>query len=102
MIGCGGTVRWEKRQGTCPVCHISGSWIVNSVSSSAYWGGASTCTNCGDCWADGEMVARPFLRGWRQKSIADAVRHWEESCGCPAKWDMDLGWALILCEHEVA
>jgi hypothetical protein len=95
---CGNTVRHERHQITCPVCHIADSWIVSSVSSSAWWGSINTCTNCGDSWGDGQLMARPFLRGWRQASIARAVEAWEQSCGCRTEWDDDF--ILKPCEHE--
>lgn len=37
------------------------------------------CVFCGDGWGDGETLARPFARGWRQKAIARAKRYWREA-----------------------
>lgn len=41
-----------------------------------WYGWDSTCLKCGDSWADDEMHDRPFLRGWRQKSIGGAKKRW--------------------------
>ncbi|MBY4721014.1 MULTISPECIES: hypothetical protein [Ralstonia] len=38
------------------------------------WYGASlTCAGCGEEWADGEMLERPFMVGWRDKNRRWAV-----------------------------
>jgi hypothetical protein len=71
-----------------------------SVSSSPYWAPITTCTNCGDSWGDGELLSRPFVRGWRQKSIDRAVARWEMGCPCPVRWAE--GMCLIPCEHQRA
>lgn len=41
-----------------------------------WYGWDSTCLRCGERWQDGEMCERPFLRGWRKKSIEDTKRHY--------------------------
>ena len=34
------------------------------------WHGTTwTCAGCGDEWADGERLERPFCPGWRRKNI---------------------------------
>ena len=38
------------------------------------WYGASlTCAGCGEEWADGEMLERPFMPGWRDKNRRWAI-----------------------------
>jgi hypothetical protein len=44
-----------------------------------YYGPTVTCLGCGDSWSSGEMLERPFKRGWRKESIATAKRAWEEA-----------------------
>ena len=52
------------RISNCPTCkqrrrtagNDRGAWI------GVIW----TCCSCGDRWGDGEMLERPFRRGWRQ------------------------------------
>lgn len=31
-----------------------------------------TCLSCGEKWGDGERLARPFERGWRERRIEEA------------------------------
>lgn len=45
----------------------------------AWYGPTITCCGCGDSWSDGEMLERPFRRGWRKESIGRAVRDWYEA-----------------------
>lgn len=42
-----------------------------------YYGPTVTCCGCGDAWSCGEMLDRPFKRGWRQEAIAGAKQAWE-------------------------
>lgn len=39
-----------------------------------WYGWHSTCTGCGEQWADGEMIERPFQRGWRELNIEGAKK----------------------------
>jgi hypothetical protein len=34
------------------------------------------CCRCGDGWAGGEMLPRPFRPGWRPQAIREAQRAW--------------------------
>lgn len=66
------TVRKCQRR-ECPVCHkrsVILSWFYE------WYGASSTCLRCGDKWADGELMPRPFARGWRQRNIEEAKRTW--------------------------
>jgi hypothetical protein len=40
----------------------------------AYFGWFVTCTVCGEAWQDGEMLPRPFERGWRARQAEWARR----------------------------
>ena len=48
-----------------------------------FYGSLFYCCHCGDGWGDGERMERPFQRGWRQKSIADAKQHWADALTTP-------------------
>ena len=37
-----------------------------------WYGWHLTCLRCGDQWADGERLERPFARGWRRRNIEAA------------------------------
>jgi|SRR5690349_24556928 len=79
------------RQATgCPVCEIADAPVVVNWPSNPYYGPDSTCTVCGDSWADGYLRGRPFRRGWRLEAIAEAVALWELACECPLTRDDDL------------
>jgi hypothetical protein len=34
-----------------------------------WYGYTWTCAGCGDAWADGERLQRPFAPGWRRRNI---------------------------------
>jgi len=42
-----------------------------------WYGWTITCLTCGDSWADGEVLERPFQRGWRKEAVARAKELWE-------------------------
>ena len=55
----------------CPTCQRQ----RRMLGAFAEWYGTTwTCAGCGDSWADGEQLERPFARGWRQRSIRHARR----------------------------
>ena len=48
----------------------------------APWYGVTwTCCGCGDSWADGERLQRPFRRGWRAEAKKHAKAVWAEAAG---------------------
>ena len=54
----------------CPTCR---PFRVAAVAAFQEWyGWFVTCLRCGESWEDGEMLPRPFMRGWRAHSIASA------------------------------
>lgn len=60
----------------CPVCEkrsVILTWFYE------WYGPSSTCLRCGDKWADGELLARPFARGWRQRNIDNARKTWRRA-----------------------
>lgn len=94
---CGRTItkRWFVM--TCPVCGISDSVILQSLAGSAYWGSIQRCTNCGDAWAEGELLGRPFRRGWRADAVRKAQVDMDEACQHDVRFDRDT-FALLPCE----
>jgi len=57
----------------CPTCKRRTFFTVWFYE---WYGPSETCLRCGEHWNDGERSERPFARGWRQRSIADAKRMW--------------------------
>jgi hypothetical protein len=47
----------------------------------AWYGVTLTCLACGDSWSDGEMLERPFRRGWRDRARAEARKWWDRAAG---------------------
>jgi len=64
----------------CPTCEQERGFLVTHYE---WYGWYITCLSCGDEWGDGERLERPFLRGWRAKSVADAVRRIEAALAVP-------------------
>ena len=57
----------------CPVCKHD----AHLVGATQDWYDTTwTCCRCGDSWAGGELLPRPFQRYWRRRSIASATRKW--------------------------
>lgn len=54
----------------CPTCERRTLFLARMV---PWYGQDETCTRCGDSWQDGEMMPRPFARGWRAESIRQAM-----------------------------
>jgi hypothetical protein len=62
----------------CPTCGCRRRF---SGFDSLWYGPTVTCCHCGDAWSSGEMLPRPFARGWRQKSAAKARANWDAAAG---------------------
>ncbi len=62
----------------CPTCKQRRRFAGYDA---AWYGTRWTCCGCGDSWGDGEMLPRPFARGWRAEAIARAKRIWAEAAG---------------------
>lgn len=39
-----------------------------------WYGWSTTCLTCGDAWRDGEVMPRPFARGWRKERVVAAKK----------------------------
>ena len=59
--------------GVCPTC---ARWTRFIGLFYEWYGWHETCLRCGDQWSDGELLERPFARGWRQCSIDAAKEHY--------------------------
>lgn len=46
-----------------------------------WYGWTMTCLGCGEMWADGEMLGRPFMPGWRKDNIRRAKKRIAEMKG---------------------
>jgi len=44
-----------------------------------WYGTQWTCLACGDRWADGELLERPWRRGWRRDSVLSAMRYMDKA-----------------------
>jgi hypothetical protein len=64
----------RKRYLRCPSCQC----ITETVTQDGgYWGFEIMCCRCGDAWLDGELLERPFRRGWRADRIRVHRRLWD-------------------------
>lgn len=55
----------------CPVCDRPRRMLGQHAE---WYGTTWTCAGCGDKWADGERLERPFAAGWRRQNIERARR----------------------------
>ncbi len=60
----------------CPTCKKKTEFLFESYE---WYGGEITCLNCGDRWNEDGRAERPFMRGWREKSIANAKARLERN-----------------------
>ena len=65
----------RRRVFDCPVCKHRRRFVVVEPES-PYCSSTMTCLACGDSWQDGELLERPFQRGWREKAKAKARGRW--------------------------
>ena len=98
VVICGGFYVYRRRVGQCyGACGMTEANLVTSEGS-PWYGADTTCVECGDRWCSEGVYPRPFVRGWRQKSIAEALRTWEDrACACPVERGEDF--YPIPCEH---
>lgn len=73
-ICTGGPKRYVRTMHKCPECTrlrpFAGFY-------QEWYGTTWTCLGCGDSFADGQRLDRPFMRGWRQKAIASGRKQWD-------------------------
>ena len=71
----------RRRYWRCPVCQCR----TESVFRYELWHGVTIwCCRCGDSWGDGELLLRPFARGWRREATRRARRLWDQALFGPA------------------
>lgn len=95
IIVCGGTVHYRRCIRPCwGSCEGARRRVVLAYDHSPYYDAIATCCHCGDRWSDGELWPRPFMRGWRAKSVASARQHWGQGTAGPPARDED-GYLLL-------
>jgi hypothetical protein len=82
VIVCGPDNRFlRRRYQRCPIDQCISEQVVRYE----LWHGPTVwCCKCGDSWGDGELLERPFLRGWRKDAVRDARRLWDRATYGPA------------------
>lgn len=53
----------------CPTCKSDQEFLCEFEE---WYGWTNTCLNCGDSWMEGELLKRPFMRGWRKQAVEEA------------------------------
>jgi hypothetical protein len=76
ICGPGGVVVQERW--TCPECKAENARLLTRWPNSAYYGPMHSC-ECGDEFADGYRLERPFARGWRAKARAEFEKDWPDA-----------------------
>ena len=73
-----GYMKVERRPKYCPTCEKEADSLI-ATPDNPHYPPEETCLECGDrWWGNGDMMPRPFLRGWREKSKSDALAFWEK------------------------
>lgn len=65
----------------CPVCERRRRFIVRWDGA---WYGTTLHCACGDSWQDGELLERPFQRGWRKKEQERFRAMWDNAASVEA------------------
>jgi ribosomal protein L37AE/L43A len=73
---CSPAVLYVRAIRTCPACRHRGRWAGFEQ---IWYGITWTCLHCGDRFADGTRMERPFARGWRQESIRRGEAMWNQA-----------------------
>lgn len=70
----GGPKTFIRTMRRCPCCNRLAPFAGFSQE---WYGPTWTCLRCGDSFADGERLPRPFARGWRKANIWRARHYWD-------------------------
>lgn len=70
---CAPPTTWGRGILRCPTCRRRRRFVVFFQ---PWYGGTWTCCGCGDSFADGQRLPRPFRRGWRADATRDARARW--------------------------
>lgn len=60
----------------CPVCECKTEMVARYE---AYYDTTVHCCKCGDSWQGGELLERPFARGWRKQAVKAHRRMWDRA-----------------------
>lgn len=89
------TVATRRHISACPGrCGGQRRRVVSAWPASPYYGPVFTCCACGDQWSDGELLARPFAPGWRDRNTTKALAVWVASQAGPILRDND-GYIVV-------
>lgn len=75
-VVCRPDVAYRRRILWCPVCECTREMVV------AYYRWYDTtvmCCGCGDAWAGGALLPRPFARSWRHRAVLRYRRLYAEA-----------------------
>jgi hypothetical protein len=76
VILCAPETLWVRTVSHCPTCARRRRFVgMQQLWYDTVW----TCLGCGDSWSGDERRPRPFRRGWRRESVADARARWTEA-----------------------
>lgn len=79
VIICGGTVAQIRTVGQCQgLCRKPTARRIVAFDASPYYDPTVTC-ECGDSWSSGELMERPFRRGWRKAAQVRFEADWEKA-----------------------
>lgn len=78
----------------CPVCEHRRRHVIALF---VWYAAHITCCACGDSWADGERMPRPFRRGWRCEAVRQARAQWDEA----QSWDDALADLHTAVEEQI-
>lgn len=68
---------WLRREYTrCPVDECITEMVTRFE---AWYDPVTWCTKCGDAWSGGELLERPFRRGWRAGAVRVARELWDQA-----------------------
>ncbi len=84
---CGGTVAVRRTIGECHGRCQRRRRLIVEYDASPYYAPTTTCVACGDAWAYGELLERPFKPRWRDEVTARARELWKISSSAPVERD---------------
>jgi hypothetical protein len=79
--------RLRKLYVRCPMCECITEMVWRD---SGWYGDDMMCCRCGDSWCDGELIPRPFARGWRDRAVREHRRLWDLAAHGPGPSHVDL------------
>ena len=72
---CGGSVVVRSHGQCWGACGLSDARQLVTHPTSGWYAPSTKCA-CGDEWAEGELMPRPFRRGWRQEAQRKFEKAW--------------------------